>query len=210
MGERKGATIVSKQRTQAAAKAAAVDTTQTSPGMSPGETPSTSSEKGTEKKMAKQNGQISTNPDVEALISGLKDVSEPEIAGWFQPKEGAEFVGNALKVIQIDTDDGQRDVLLVKLKMPCASATRAGSEEVITLEAGQVLGVGMRWGLQELLCYVEKKGLVYAKATGKMKLKGGKSKWNWVIRADEKSKSAPVVPTARVSGADSHADTGGF
>lgn len=152
-------------------------------------------------------GTASANPEVEALISGLDDVSEPDIAGWFQPSEGAEFTGNAIKVIQIDDDDGNpRDVLLVKLKAPCATATL--NAEPVTVTAGQVLGVGMRFGLQELLCYVEKQGLVYAKALGKQKLKGGRSKWNWKILADKKKRTAPVAATARVAGAES--DTGGF
>jgi len=149
-----------------------------------------------------------TNPEIEALISGLDDVSEPDIAGWFQPAEGAEFCGNAIKVIQIDDDDGNpRDVLLVKLKAPCAAATLNG--EPVTVDVGAVLGVGMRFGLQELLCYVEKQGLVYAQAINKMKLKGGRSKWNWKINADKKKRTAPVAATARVSGAES-GETGGF
>jgi hypothetical protein len=151
-------------------------------------------------------GAAPTNPDIEALISGLDDVSEPDIAGWFKPVEGAEFAGNAVKVIQIDDDDDQpRDVLLVKLKAPCKFAVM--EESTVTVEAGEILAVGMRFGLQELLSYVEKKGLVYAKATGKQKLKGGRSKWNWVIRADTKKRTAPVAPTARVAGADAD---GGF
>jgi hypothetical protein len=154
------------------------------------------------------NGAVSMNPEIEALISGLDDVSEPDIAGWFQPIDGAEFCGNALKVIQIDDDDGNpRDVLLVKLKAACATATLNG--EPVQVPAGSVLGVGMRFGLQELLCYVEKQGLVYAKALNKMKLKGGRSKWNWKINADKKKRSAPVAATARVAGGES-SDTGGF
>jgi hypothetical protein len=141
-----------------------------------------------------------------ALISGLEDVSEPDIAGWFKPVEGAEFAGNAVKVIQIDDDDDQpRDVLLVKLRAPCSAAVM--EESPITVAAGEILAVGMRFGLQELLSYVEKQALVYAKATGKQKLKGGRSKWNWVIRADKKKRTAPVAPVARVSGGDSD---GGF
>lgn len=152
---------------------------------------------------------VSVKPEIEALISGLSDVSEPEIAGWFQPADGAEFAGNAMKVIQIEDDEGQpRDVLLVKLKAACSTATMNG--EVLTVEAGQILGVGLRYGLQELLCYVEKQGLVYAKATGKTKLKGGRSKWNWIIRADKSKRTAPIVPTARVSGNEGASDTGGF
>ena len=147
-----------------------------------------------------------TSPDIESLISGLEDVSEPDIAGWFKPVEDAEFAGNAVKVIQIDDDDeNPRDVLLVKLRVPCSAAVM--EESPITVPAGEILAVGMRFGLQELLSYVEKQGLVYAKATGKQKLKGGRSKWNWVIRADKKKRTAPVAPVARVAGGDSD---GGF
>lgn len=185
----------------------------TLPGIPPGENAPISelvsnSNKGM-KKMAKQNGQISQNSEVEALISGLQDVSEPEIAGWFQPAEGAEFVGNVIKVISIETDDGARDAVLVKLKAPCTSASVTGSDEVVTIDAGQVLAVGMRYSLQEILCYVEKRGLVYVKALNKTKLKGGRSKWNFVIRADTKAKTAPVAPTPRVA-TEGASDTGGF
>lgn len=146
------------------------------------------------------------NPEIEALISGLDDVSEPDIAGWFKPVEGAEFCGQAIKVIQIDDDDNQpRDVLLVKLKAPCSAAVM--EEVATTVKVGDILAVGMRFGLQELLCYVEKQALVYAQATGKQKLKGGRSKWNWIIRANKKNRTAPVAPTARVAGGDSD---GGF
>lgn len=164
--------------------------------------------KGNGTHMAKKNGApVSTNPEMEALLSGLADVSEPDIAGWFQPNEGAEFCGNAIKTIQIDDDDGNpRDVLLVKLKVACSTATMNG--EVVTVEPGQVLGVGMRFGLQELLSYVEKQGLVYARALEKQKLKGGRTKWNWKISADVKKRTAPVAPTARVGGAEG--DAGGF
>jgi hypothetical protein len=152
------------------------------------------------------NGAPTTNPEIEALISGLDDVSEPDIAGWFKPVEGAEFAGNAVKVIQIDDDDDTpRDVLLVKLKAPCSFAVM--EESPITVPVGEILAVGMRFGLQELLSYVEKKALVYAKATGKQKLKQGRTKWNWVIRADTKKRTAPVAPVARVAGADAD---GGF
>ena len=96
----------------------------------------------------------------------------------------------------------------MKLKAACATATLNG--EPVQVPAGSVLGVGMRFGLQELLCYVEKQGLVYAKALNKMKLKGGRSKWNWKINADKKKRTAPIVPTARVSGSDSSDTGGGF
>ena len=155
------------------------------------------------------NGGVSMNPEIEALISGLDDVSEPDVAGWFQPATDAEFCGNPIKVIQIDDDEGNpRDVMFLKLKAPCATATL--NNEIVTVPVGGVLAVGMRVGLQELLCYVEKQGLVYAKALNKMKLKGGRSKWNWKINADKKKRTAPIVPTARVSGSDSSDTGGGF
>jgi hypothetical protein len=140
--------------------------------------------------------------------SNFEDVGTPDIDGWFKPEEGSKFLGQVVGRIQIENDDGKmRDVVLVKLEKPCASAVVEGEDA--TLDAGQVLGVGVRAKLTELLYYVEKKGRVYAKAVSKQKLKGGRTMWVFEVKGEKGKRANPPAPITRNSAAsDGDSDVG--
>jgi len=139
----------------------------------------------------------------------FEDVGTPDVDGWFKPAEGAKFLGQVVGRIQIENDDGKmRDVVLVKLEKPCANAVVEGQDA--ELEAGQVLGVGVRSKLTDLLYYVEKKGRVFARVEGKQKLKGGRTMWLFTLKCEKGKRAAPPAPITRNSAASDGDNDVGF
>ena len=136
--------------------------------------------------------------------SSFEDIGVPDIDGWFKPEIGLGFKGQVVGRIQIENDDGRlRDVVLVKLEVAC-KAVVDGAEGVV-LEAGKILGVGVRAKLTDLLFYVEKKGRVMAQAMTQQKLRGNKTMWVFKVRGEKGKRSAEIpAPTPRLA-----ADVGG-
>lgn len=126
--------------------------------------------------------------------TGFEVVGDPDIDGWFKPEVGAAFKGQVVGRIQIENDDGKlRDVCLVKLDTPCKAVV--DGEEGVTLDAGKVLGVGVRAKLVDLLFYIEKKGRVMVKVVSQQKLRGNKTMWVFDLRG-QKGMRSQTIPAA--------------
>lgn len=130
------------------------------------------------------------------LGPGFEDIGAPDIDGWFKPAMGAAFIGQVVGHIKIENDDGkERDVCLVRLEKPCTGNVVIDGDEGKSLEAGKVLGVGIRAKLTDMLFYVEKKGRVAGQVIGEQKLRGNRTMWLFTLKG-EKGKRSLTVPAA--------------
>lgn len=136
-------------------------------------------------------------------FEGFEDQTTPEIDGWYKPelaynaskKMGQIVHARVVGRITIENDDGERDVVLVKVFSPVKAQSTEEDRKEIELKKGDVLAVGIRYNLKELLSYVEHRGEVKFAATEKVKLKGGRTMWKFKFGGKGK-KSAPPAPRA--------------
>ena len=128
-------------------------------------------------------------PAAEELVdtTGWKTFGEPDLDAWFLKKEKASFVGHVIYAKSMNTDNGAQTVVFIKLAEPCKSATLPKSEDVITLEKGKILAVGISAKLSDLLYYVEHKGLVKVTCKDQIKLSGGRKMWLFDMAAHPKA-----------------------
>ncbi len=68
----------------------------------------------------------------------------------------------------------------MRLERPCDAIVG----ERTTLGLGQVLGVGVRGKLVELLAYVEERGRVFVKTEGQHRLKDGRKMWLFTVKGE--------------------------
>ena len=119
---------------------------------------------------------------------GFTQVDLPDLDGWFTPEKFpngivAGKIEGAFPIKVHDDDMGvtiTRDNILVRLMRPCGAIM---NEQPIELQPGQVIAVGIRRALVELLDYVEHKGLVWIKPLKKTKLSKGRTLWKFEVRA---------------------------
>lgn len=142
--------------------------------------------------------------DDDFTSGGFQDQTTPEIDGWYKPeigfdkvkKIGPTILGQVVGRITIENDDGERDVVIVKLLQPAKAQDADDKERTIDLAVGQCLGVGIRYNLRELLSFVEHRGVVKFRPTELQKLKGGRTMWKFQFAAKGK-KSAPPAPAKK-------------
>jgi hypothetical protein len=148
--------------------------------------------------MASKNKQQDSNVKLdEAPPSGYEESSIPDIDAWFRPFDGAIVHGRIRgRIVITDDRDQPRDVVLIQLDRPVKAVL---DEEEVTAEAGQVLAVGVRAKLTEMLYYVEHKGMVWFKVLGKQKLRGGREMWTFDLRFKGKKSTQPIAATPRVA-----------
>ena len=128
--------------------------------------------------------------------AGFEDITLPELEGWYKPEKGKGFDGKIVGRIAIPDArrGGDRDVVLVRLERPCSSCSHPDdSEQIVTLQPGQVLAVGIRYKLTELLEFVEHKGSCIVVASGKKSIGNGQTMWQFKIACKGK-RAAPPAP----------------
>lgn len=133
---------------------------------------------------------------------GFEEVGNPDLDGWFAPKEGRVFYGKICGhfVIEAKGSQREREIVLVRLMKPAVATVKEGKEDKeVRLEAGQVLAVGVSFKLRDMLSYVEHKGEVWAQVKGKDSIGNGQTMWKYDLRC-RGTKAAP--PKASVAGDD--------
>ncbi len=132
---------------------------------------------------------------------GFEDQSTPEIDGWYKPEIGYDKTKKLGQIVQgkivgrivIEDDNGDRDVVIVKVRQPVKAQDPEDKDKTIELKLGDCIGVGIRYNLRGLLEYVEHRGEVKFQATEKVNLKGGRTMWKFRY-AGKGKKSAPPAP----------------
>lgn len=89
-------------------------------------------------------------------------------------------------------------MLAVRLTRPTKAASADDSKVSVRLEPGQVLGVSVRYKLNDLLSYVEHQGECWVKCLNKKELKGGHSVWEFEVKV-KGEKAAPPNPGGAVA-----------
>ncbi len=122
------------------------------------------------------------------------DIGEADIDGWYDPNKGVEaqtVVGKILSYLPLpDTEHGgDRPNVLITLERPCLAVK---NQEAITLQPGQVIAVGIRVKLIDLLYYVEGRYRVFVQVTEKVKLTKGKSMWKFRMKAEKGAKKGAL------------------
>lgn len=143
-----------------------------------------------------------TAADFEKEFAKSEDLSLPEIDGWYDPEtamnKGQPLIGRICGHMVVQGDQGPRDVVLVRLQLPIITM-KDDSEH--PLKVDDVIGVGVRYGLRPIMDYVEHRGRLMVKASGKNKLKGGKSVWKFEVKCLGK-KSQMALASAPTSSDD--------
>jgi hypothetical protein len=125
---------------------------------------------------------------------GFTDETKVNIDGWYSPVKGKAFMGQLVGRVQFEDEDGaNRDNVLVRLSKPFDAVQKGG--ETVKLEVGQVLAVGIRANLKELLSYVEHRGTCFVGAMGQKKIKAGRTIWEFKVLCKGK-KSNPPTPVS--------------
>jgi hypothetical protein len=129
------------------------------------------------------------------------DAGTVNVDGWWKPSVGSIVAGQLIKRLTIaDQNNGMsRDVVLIRLSHDTTDAMINQNE--VMLRKGQIIGVGVRYDLQEMLEYVEHQGYAWVKATEKISIGGGKSKWNFEAKYRGK-RSAPPQAMAQSGDTD--------
>lgn len=129
--------------------------------------------------------------------AGFELGGTPEVNGWYSTVEGVAVQGQIVGSINI----GERRIVLVRLQH-AVEAVYEG--DIILLEPGQVLGVGLKHQLREMLEYVEHKGHVWFRPTGKRSLPGGRSMWLFDLAF--RGRKGAIPPTVASSTSDDDDD----
>ena len=136
--------------------------------------------------MANETAKAASKKDDDFFETGYQNEAPPSIDGWYSPavaydegrKIGQTVKGQCVGLITLPGDDdrnmGPRDVVLVKLAEPCKADAGDGKQTVIDMKPGEVLGVGIRHNLKEMLNYVAHKGHVKFRATERENIGGGR------------------------------------
>lgn len=115
----------------------------------------------------------------------------PDIDGWYEPRINEVLYGQicgAIKIADEKSKSGFRDVVLVRLIEPIKAVQ---DKTPVDLEAGQVVGVGIRHQLADMLYYVESRGKVWALAKEKVSIGGGQTMWKFDIAFDGEKRVPP-------------------
>jgi len=123
--------------------------------------------------------------------AGFQSASMPDIDAWYNPTPGMVLYGTIVGAIKIPDDKsntGYRDAVLVQLKEPI---TAVKEQQPVKLEAGQVIGVGIRHQLGEMLYYVEHRGDVWCLAKDKVSIGHGQTMWKFDLHFKGKKSNPP-------------------
>jgi hypothetical protein len=145
-----------------------------------------------------KNGTGAPEVSYEDFEKGLEDVGNPDVDGWYKPEKGSRFAGRVegrFTIVDPSDEGSTRDVVLVRLAVPTKAVL---NDQEIQLGAGQVLAVGIRAKLGELLHFVDKRGKVMVECLGQQKIKGGRTMWQFKVKGEAAKRSAQV-PIARGS-----------
>jgi hypothetical protein len=112
---------------------------------------------------------------VEGPPEGFVKGGRPDFVGFFKPVVGGIVHGKITGLVTMQGENGPRDVVAIETVIP-TKAYKKGDEEV-SLEVGEVLGLGVTGALKELLTYVENRAEVYIVFKEKVPLGRGKSYW---------------------------------
>jgi hypothetical protein len=153
---------------------------------------------------------VANNPDkpwweeegAEGAPNGER-IDRPDVDGWYKPEVGLVFVGKLVGSFPVlDKKTNQvRQVALVKLYKPC-KAYHVGNETPFNLKADQVLAVGVRFKLQDLLPYVEGKAEVWVRADKQVSIRGGQTMWNFTVVVEKGARKSAVVNTQQPESGD--------
>lgn len=124
---------------------------------------------------------------------GFESIGRPEIDGWYKNVKDTIVKGQIcghMTVRSKKPGEGPRDVVLVKLAAPCKGYQK-GDDTGKVLPVGSVLAVGISFGLQGLLNYVEHSGYCWFKALGKKDIGGGQTVAKFDVKV--KGKKAPLI-----------------
>lgn len=162
--------------------------------------------------MANAAEQVNSKKDEDDFFeAGYQNEAPPSIDAWYSPeiaynektKKGQVVKGQCVGFITLagDSDNGmgERDVVLVKLAEPCKADAGDGNKTVIDMKPGDVIGVGIRHNLKEMLNYVTKKGHVKFRATEKEKIGKGRSMWHFdfIGKGEKAPPPRPVETTGK-------------
>lgn len=139
---------------------------------------------------------------------GWDDVGTPELEGWYKPEAGLVVQGKVVGRMKVNGQDGERHVVLVRLAKACkAQSPERGSKEMITLQPDQVIGVGVRHRLRDLLLCVKNELEVWFKALGEKSLAGGKSIWEFDVKSRGGAMAKPdPIPDSILDTIDAHSN----
>lgn len=108
---------------------------------------------------------------------GFERGGRPEIDGWYKPEDGGNIVtGQIVGQLSVPGKSGPREAVVITLTEACEGYAE---KKKIVLEAGQNIGLTVPYDLLDMLSYVEHKGSVWFRATGKKELKGGNTLWKF-------------------------------
>lgn len=149
------------------------------------------------KKMTEEEMLAACGIDEVSPTEGYDTIGRPDIDGWFDAKPGFGFVGKIEAAFNYKTDRGNlRDVVLVRIEKPARAVLKDQGGDPFLLEPGKILAVGVSYGIEQMLEYVENNGLVWAKVLERKKIDGGKSVIKWDCRVKGKRTAPP--PTAPI------------
>lgn len=126
-------------------------------------------------------------------------VGTPDIHGWWRPKEGSVVMGRLVGRLTIDDESGGRDVILMQLMYDCSDATL--NQQPTSLKKGEVLGIGVREKIRDVLSYVEHQGVAWIKAVEKVNIGNGRTMWKFETRC-KGMRAVPPAPAPAKSVSD--------
>lgn len=118
---------------------------------------------------------------------GFRSVTR-SVAAWFSPDLGDSVQGRILNMRYHSKN--RNFYYLIQLEAECRGIIKDG--EVLDLGVGQVIGVGERFGLQELREYVATHGRCYIKPLKKVKTETGRSFWEFDLAISEDSRRGKI------------------
>ena len=128
--------------------------------------------------------------ELEAQLDARKDIvslDTPDLKGWYDPEKGDPVYGQIVGAFSIKDENGNlRDVLIVILLRDCRAVD---NQSEVVVKAGDALGLGVRADLSNLMYYVESQAVIFVKPTGKKKLRGKRSMWQFKTRVVSGAKS---------------------
>ena len=137
--------------------------------------------------MSKTNNPQSAAPTFD-IPEGFEDISTADIEGWFVTEVGNSFAGKIVGRFSFVSEYGERPVVQVRLSAPSRAVDSEGDE--LTLEPGQVLGVGITHGCKQLQEYANGSE-VFGVVTGTKDL--GKGKKLYQYRLGAKGRRIPIA-----------------
>jgi hypothetical protein len=142
-----------------------------------------------------------SSPFMDEAPEGWNTAGTPDIDGWWSPeykdgtttKRSPAVVGKVVGIIAVKDKKrgGTRSVSLIELVKPTIAIVEKKPKQ---LEAGAVVGVGVRHKLQELALCVENHVAVFIKPEDKKEIGGGQTMWTFDFRYKGKLSEKPTTP----------------